>query len=279
MSNFIELKIKSISYVKQKKLLPIVSKWDHAGHFEQDGKKWIIYFEVNAFEEQEIISLLDEEQLNYELKAQSFQLDPDLAWNGMYQPVLVDDYCYIKTPIHPTAIADYEHEITIVPTLSFGMGHHKTTQLMLKIMETLDFENKTILDVGTGTGILGIIAQKENAQKVIAIDTDPLAVENAQFNAQRNKVSLKTKVAKIADLKSNTQADYIFSNISTPVHLASVNEYFFHLKPGGILILSGTLNTDLQKIKNTYESKGFEIIKVLEEVGWIAISLKKTPSI
>lgn len=275
MSTFIELKIKPISYAKQKKLLPIVSQWDHAGHFEQDGKKWIIYFEKHAFEDQEITDLLEEEHLNYEWEAKSFQLDPDFAWNGMYQPVLVEDYCYIRTPIHPTIMEDYEHEITIIPTLSFGMGHHITTQLMLKVMEAMDFENQTVLDVGTGTGILGIVAKKENARQVIAIDIDPLAVKNATFNAERNKVSLEAKVATITKLKENTKADYIFSNISTPVHLSSIKDYYSHLKPGGILILSGTLYTDLPKLKLSFESKGFEILKFIEDVGWMALSLMK----
>src|SRR5699024_12817521 len=90
----------------------------------------------------------------------------------MYQPVAINDYCYIKTPIHPADSNTCKHQITIIPTMTFGMGDHITTKLMLKEMEAINFENEVVLDVGTGKGILGIVALNEGAEEVEGIEID-----------------------------------------------------------------------------------------------------------
>lgn len=275
MSTFVKLEIPYISLPKQKRLLPTVFKWKYAGHFSQHSKNWIIYFEEAHFLKEEITSFLEKENVPYEYSVQKFQLDPDLNWNGMYQPVLISDYCFVRTPIHPKNEYNCQHEITITPALSFGMGHHATTKLMLKYMQTLDFENKVVLDAGTGTGILGIIALKEKAREVIAIDIDPYSAKNATANAKRNGVAIIAKHATIIDLEESCKADYILANIAAPVHLSNVKDYYFHLSPGGILTLSGVLDTDLEEIKNAYEPNGFKLIKVMEEAGWLLVVFER----
>lgn len=275
MSTFIKLEIPYISLLKQEELLPIVSQWNHAGHYSQHSKNWILYFEEKNFQEKDITDLLNEETIPYTWKVETFKLDPGLHWNGMFQPVLFNKYCFIRTPIHPKDVANCKHEITITPALSFGMGHHITTKLMLEFMEDLDFKNEVVLDAGTGTGILGIIALKEAAKKVIAIDINPFSVKNATYNAKQNDVALVAKHATITELKENSEAQYILSNISTPVHLATISDYYFHLKPGGILILSGVLDTDLPKIDKAYKASGFTFLKVINKAGWLAVSYRK----
>lgn len=275
MSNFVELKISPITHLQQKKLLPIVSLWNHAGQYKPDGETWIFYFKVSAFQEQKITIVLDENNVSYQWKTRAFQLDPKLVWNGMYQPVLVNNYCFIRTPIHPADFNNCKHEITITPTITFGMGDHITTKLMLRAMEEYDFENKVVLDIGTGTGILGIVALKEGARKVIGIDTDPLAVENAAYNAKQNEMILNTQEGPIQNLKVSIGAQYILANIATPVHLSSVEDYDFHLRTGGILMLSGILDTDLDKISKAFEIHGFELLNAEEEAGWMVISFIK----
>lgn len=276
MSTFIELKISPLSFSKQEALLPIVSQWKHAGHYKRHGKEWIFYFEKDAFQEDEITQSLENENVTYEWAEKTFQLDPNLNWNGMYQPVLIRDYCYIRTPIHPTDFNNCKHQITIIPTLTFGMGDHITTKLVLKAMESINFENEVVLDVGTGTGILGIVALKEGAKQAIGIDIDPMSPINATNNAKLNEVELKTEHATISELKERVGAQYILANISTPSHLESVEDYYFHLKKGGMLILSGILDTDLAKIKAAFEPNGFEFIKATEEAGWLGVTFIKS---
>lgn len=275
MSTFVELKISPLSFSKQERLLPLVSQWNHAGHYKRHGEKWIFYFEKNAFQEEKITQSLKDENVTYEWAEKTFKLDPNLNWNGMYQPVAINDYCYIKTPIHPTDSNTCKHQITIIPTMTFGMGDHITTKLMLKEMEAINFENEVVLDVGTGTGILGIVALKEGAKEAVGIDIDPLSPLNAANNAKLNEVVLKTEHATISELKERVGAQYILANISTPSHLESVKDYYFHLKKGGILILSGILNTDLAKIKAAFEPNGFEFINATEEAGWLAVTFVK----
>lgn len=276
MSTFVELKISPLSFSKQEELLPLVSQWNHAGHYKRHGKEWIFYFEKNAFHENEITQSLENENVTYEWAEKTFKLDPNLNWNGMYQPVAISDYCYIRTPIHPADSNTCKHQITIIPTMTFGMGDHITTKLMLKAMENINFKNEVVLDVGTGTGILGIIALKEGAKEAIGIDIDPLSPINAANNAKLNQVVLKTEHATISEFKKPVEAQYILANISTPSHLKSVKDYYFHLKKGGMLILSGILDTDLTKIKAAFEPNGFEFINATEEAGWLVVAFLKS---
>ncbi len=277
MSTFIELKISDISPIKKEILHPIISQWNHAGHYMRQGKEWTFYFEKEAFQEKEITQTLENENVSYEWAEKTFQLDPKLNWNGMYQPVLIKDYCYIRTPIHPTDFNNCKHQITIIPTLTFGMGDHITTKLMLKAMGNINFKNEVVLDVGTGTGILAIIALKEGAKEAIGIDIDPLSPINAAFNAQLNEVEFKTQHASLTDLKEPVGAQYILANISTPAHLTTVKEYYSHLNTEGMLVLSGILNTDLTKIKAAFEPNGFEFIEAVEEAGWLVVTFIKKP--
>lgn len=275
MSTFIELLITDLSHIKQEMLLPVISQWNHAGHYKRHGQEWIFYFEKDAFQKK-IIEDLEGQNVSYKWAEKTFQLDPKLNWNGMYQPVLISDYCYIRTPIHPTDFNNCKHQITIIPTMTFGMGDHITTKLMLKTMEKINFQNAVVLDAGTGTGILSIIALKEGAKKAIGFDTEPLSPANAIQNAKLNNVVLKALHGPISVLKEPVAADYILANISTPAHLSSVKEYHLHLNPGGTLMLSGVLNTDLKKIKTAFEPNGFEFIEAVEEAGWLVVTFRKS---
>lgn len=276
MSVFIELKISPIPRLEKKVILFVISQWNHAGLYQSDAESWLIYFKKNSFQEEEIIQYLNEKNLNYQWKEQPFKLDPNLVYNGLYQPVLVDDYCFIRTPIHPRDSNNCKHEITIIPTLTFGMGDHITTKLMLRIIEKYDFKDKVVLDIGTGTGILAIVALKEGARKAIGIDTDTLAVKNAAYNAKQNELDLTTLKGPIQKLKESVGAHYILANIATPIHLKSVKDYHFHLKPGGVLILSGILDTDEKRVNKAFQSHRFEPLEAIEEAGWMVMSFVKS---
>jgi|SRR5690554_4387114 len=277
MATFIELKITSIPPIIKQILLPITSKWNHSGHYNRHGQEWILYFEKEMFHEKKISQDLEGVNVSYEWAEKTFQLDPKMHWNGMYQPVLINNYCYIRTPIHPTDFNNCKHQITIIPTMTFGMGDHITTKLMLKEMEKLNFQNKVVLDAGTGTGILSIVALKEGAKKAIGFDTEPLSPTNAIQNAKLNDVNLKALNGTISVLKEPVAADYILANISTPAHLSSVKKYYLHLNPDGILMLSGVLNTDLAKIKTAFEPNGFTFIEAVEDAGWLVVTFIKKP--
>src|SRR5699024_9656735 len=111
--------------------------------------------------------------------------------------------------------------------------------------------------------------------EAFGIDIDPLSPVNATNNAKLNEVTLKTQHAKISDLKECVNAQYILANISTPSHLESVKDYYFHLKAEGMLVLSGILDTDLPEIKSAFEPNGFEFIEATKEAGWLVITFIK----
>ena len=117
------------------------------------------------------------------------------VWESSFEPVVVDDFVAVRADFHEP-IKGIKHEIVITPKMSFGTGHHATTYMMLEQMGKLDFKDKRVLDFGTGTGVLAILAEKMGAKKIIAIDNDEWSIENANENIKRNNcvaVELKTQ--------------------------------------------------------------------------------------
>ena len=103
------------------------------------------------------------------------------TWESAYDPVEIGRDCYIRAPFHPEK-SGFRHSLVIVPKMSFGTGHHATTRLMVKQMLKLDFSKKTVLDMGCGTGILAVLAEKLGARSVLAVDNYPWASDNTAEN-------------------------------------------------------------------------------------------------
>ena len=111
-------------------------------------------------------------------------------WEKNYDPIIIDETCVVKAAFH-TELPPYPIELIITPKMSFGTGHHETTHLMLAEMLTIDFNDKKVMDAGTGTGVLAILAKKQGASSVFAFDIDAWCVENTAENAAVNGVEVK----------------------------------------------------------------------------------------
>jgi ribosomal protein L11 methyltransferase len=171
----------------------------------------------------------------------------------------------------------YPVEIIVNPKMSFGTGHHETTYMMVQAMLDVRFDGCVVVDAGCGTGILSILAEKSGAKKVIALDTDPGAVENANENIIVNHCTRITVSEKTAvDIeKSPEPVNILLANITRNVLLDEIPVYSRLMVPGGTLILSGFFEDDIQMIGKRCADYGFELISRLNRNNWSALVFKK----
>lgn len=193
------------------------------------------------------------------------------AWEQNFEPVLVNDILTIRAPFHSKSNTKYE--IVIEPKMSFGTGHHATTSMMCDIMLSIDFSQKQVLDFGSGTGILSILASKLGAISCMGIDNEEWAVENSIENAERNKCSSITFVLGESEKITGTY-DIVLANINKHIILQNKNVLVEATKPGGILLLSGILINDEEDITNAI-SDTFIFDEKKQRDGWLALKYIK----
>lgn len=185
-----------------------------------------------------------------------------------------------RVVIIPTWI---EHEVQpgqipvrLDPGQAFGTGHHETTRLCLAALDGLAKPGVSMLDVGTGSGVLSIAAAKLGAERIVAIDIDPIAAEIARRNCDSNGVSAGIEIsAGVLDPSHPGRYDLVVSNISTPANTALAESFGAVVNPGGDLILSGILAVDAPGVVAAMNAHGFDQLSIAEERDWCCIHLKK----
>lgn len=191
-------------------------------------------------------------------------------WESEYHPVSVSDFCLIRSPFHPVG-GSHKYEIVIEPKMSFGTGHHETTWLMVSKMKKINFSNKTVLDVGCGTGILSILASMQGARYITAIDTDEWAYKNSKENLQRNNINNCRIIHGSIDAAAGRQYNIILANITRNVNMEFMKEYKELCTPGGNILLSGFYKDDMLLIKKEAELMGFSYIDYLTKKNWVSV--------
>lgn len=203
---------------------------------------------------------------------------PDQNWNEIWEsnfdPIIVHGSCVIRAPFHPE-FSDSDYEIVIEPKMSFGTGHHQTTRLMIEHMLEMDFKDRIVLDMGCGTGILGILASLKKASKVVAVDIDKWAYENALENAKRNKIAQISVLQGSTELVLNQRFDIVLANINLNVLNKQIKDYSVILKPKGILLISGILIKDISALRKEAEKNKFTFIKSSDLDDWIALMFER----
>ena len=194
-------------------------------------------------------------------------------WESNFDPVVIPGKIHVRAHFHP-AIEGIEHEILITPKMSFGTGHHATTAMMMKAMLELDFTNHRVIDFGTGTGILAILAEKLGALVVDAIDNDEWSINIARENATNNK-SINLTIELLDSLETLAPANLVLANINKSVLLENVSSLYQKVLPTGYLVLSGLLTEDYNDIAAAYFSSFGHPLKKYAENGWIAILFQK----
>ncbi len=196
-------------------------------------------------------------------------------WEKNYNPILVDDKIYVRATFHE-AKPTYPYEIIITPKMSFGTGHHETTHQLLALQLEVDHKEKKVLDVGSGTGILAIMAAKLGASSVAATDIDDWCVENSLENFALNAVEpafVEKGVIRTLGLKD--QYDIIIANINTNVLLDEIAVYATLLVDQGYLFLSGFYETDLPQILEMTTKHNLKEVKHTTRKNWVGLILQK----
>ncbi|MGC4058259.1 MAG: 50S ribosomal protein L11 methyltransferase [Chitinophagaceae bacterium] len=192
-------------------------------------------------------------------------------WESNFEPVIVGDFCAVRAHFHP-AFPQVAHEIVITPKMSFGTGHHATTRLMMEQMGDIDFKGKKVLDFGTGTGVLAILAEKLGAVDIMAIDNDSWSIENAQENCATNACgSVHVSDTDIEAIPAGTTFDVILANINRNILLQYMQIMQRLLIAGGTLLMSGLLTEDETVIRESAAAAGFSWEATLTRNNWICI--------
>ena len=198
----------------------------------------------------------------------------NVIWESNFDPVRVGDFVGIRAHFHPEFDPGVTHDILITPKMSFGTGHHPTTFSMMQLMQSIDFNNKTVYDFGTGTGILAILAEKLGAKKVHGVDNDHWCIENAIENIQNNASQVIT-IEKVESALQKDQYDIVLANVNRHIIEANMDELTLIGKTGGILVLSGLLIDDQLDMIELATSKGWVFQKAQPLNGWVSLLFNK----
>jgi ribosomal protein L11 methyltransferase len=277
MLNYLEL---SIDFQPFEPFNDIAVAWLSEIGFEsfveenQTLKSYIQEQEFDAHKLQEVLKNFEAEkvQLSHHLV-----LIPGQNWNEVWErefpPVLLENLS-IVAPFHSQEVR-VGRVIEIEPKMSFGTGHHATTSLMCKAMESIDFRQAKVLDMGTGTGVLAIFAEMLGAQKVLGVDVETWAVENAWENVLRN--NCRNIDVLLGDIDVVTEGGYqvILANINKNVLTRHLSHYQSLLSDDGVLLLSGFFTFDNDEIVLKAESCGFQLQKTYEKENWSCLQFLK----
>ncbi|WP_103926358.1 50S ribosomal protein L11 methyltransferase [Algoriphagus boritolerans] len=195
-------------------------------------------------------------------------------WEKNYDPIEVENLVYVRASFHESK-PGFRHEIVINPKMSFGTGHHATTYQMLRHQGELDHTGKRVLDVGSGTGILAIMAQLLGASQVEAFDIDDWCVDNGNENFDLNGLTTRMGLGTIRQVNPLGPFEIILANINKNVLLDELEIYAGLLAPEGFLLLSGFYTEDIEDLLNATTPLGLVLRKKSAKDNWAALILQK----
>jgi ribosomal protein L11 methyltransferase len=195
-------------------------------------------------------------------------------WESRYGPVIIDDKLAILAPFHKGNF-DQKLKVVIQPRMSFGTGHHQTTYLASQRLFDLDIKNKMVLDMGTGTGVLAIVAEKLGAASVFAPDLDKWAFENARENVELNKCTKVEVALGEHDLIDGMNFDLVIANINKNILIEHFSVYSKVLNSGGKMLISGFFETDKTELVQVAGSHNFHFVNCYTKDEWALLEFDK----
>ncbi len=195
-------------------------------------------------------------------------------WENNFQPINVIGKCYIRAPFHE-AQKGFIYDVIIEPKMSFGTGHHSTTQLMIQKLMQLDVKGKSLLDMGCGTGVLAIVASMMGADPITAIDIDEWSYENTIENCGKNNIKNVHVHKGNAQILAGRLFHSILANINKNVLLKDLNVYKEALEKSGNLIISGFFETDIDELTAKADELGFLLKDRVVQEQWAMLHFIK----
>ncbi|ANW95587.1 ribosomal protein L11 methyltransferase [Wenyingzhuangia fucanilytica] len=244
--------------------------------FEETETGLKAYIQTNDWHEDILddVFALQSEEFNISYTYQEIeQVNWNLEWEKNFEPIHVDNKVSVIAPFHQKTGMDYE--IIIEPKMSFGTGHHETTHLMIKHLLELDLADKSVLDMGTGTGILAIFAEMKGAKPIDAIDIDEWCYINTEENVAKNNCKHISAYQGDASMLVDQKYDVIIANINRNILLNDMDIYNKCLNDGGKLLLSGFYTQDIPFLEERTKDLGLTIQKTYTKNNWVGLQLDK----
>jgi ribosomal protein L11 methyltransferase len=239
--------------------------------FEEENNLLNAYVNEEDFDEEKLKEILPYQTIFTKKIIQEENWNQQ--WESQLEPVIINTFVAIRPSFSPR-INNVKYDLMITPKMSFGTGHHATTHLMVELMESIDFSGKTVVDFGTGTGVLAILAEKCEASDIIAIDYDEWSIANAKENIDANNCN-RIKLNQQNSLSGINEADIILANINLNVIKEVADSIVSIAKSGTILLVSGFLDQDQIEMQKIFEGKGFVKLKNKKAGDWLAILFEK----
>jgi ribosomal protein L11 methyltransferase len=245
--------------------------------FVESEEGFKAYITEEQFSEKEADQLFDMYRDAFRIsfsKLSIAQQNWNKEWESNFEPITVDGKCQIRAPFHEPA-AGIQYDIVIEPKMSFGTGHHDTTRLMIHQLMLLNVKNRSLLDMGCGTGVLAIMAAMLGADPITAIDVDQWSYENTIENLEKNNINKVLVHKGDAQILEDRRFHVILANINKNVLLADLPVYYSCLEKGGELLLSGFFETDIAELRPAAEKLGlkYEGLKVSNQ--WAMLHFSK----
>jgi ribosomal protein L11 methyltransferase len=276
MKNFIEIDI-PLNGFQTDLLSGIIYSLGCLGIHEINQKRWRVYFTKDSTHDHALSLFLKLKELNPNLNKTDLVIseitsnDWNAEWKKYFKPIQPVKNIWIRPPWENLPHQGNGIELIIDPQMAFGTGHHETTTLMIKLMSQMFFQGVEILDVGTGSGILAILAAKLGAKSITAIDIDSDAIANADHNIELNKMSnINTKCCDLQSLKRDRFA-VILANINYEILISSISQLRDFLKENGKLLISGILKEEKESIISVYLENGLKLNYAEDLREWSAM--------
>lgn len=245
--------------------------------FVPDDKGLTAYIRKEDFNESDIASVIESFPMECGLEASWDEIEGE-DWNAeweknYFKPIVIGNECVVHSSFH-TDVPAARIDITVDPRMAFGTGHHSTTRLMMEGLLKSDLKGKSVIDMGTGTAILSILAAKLGASEVTGIEIDPQAAQNAAENCCLNGVDVKIITGDAAALGGLCKADIFLANINRNIILADLAEYVGSMKKGAQILLSGFFVSDADVVKKMAHRYGLELMGLERDNEWAVMRFR-----
>lgn len=243
--------------------------------FEEKEGELLAYVQADCFDR----AATEEICTRFGAQIKAWEPLPDINWNAewekFYDPVRIWPLCLIRAGFHQHE-EGYAHELIIEPKMSFGTGHHATTELMIRQISELEVEGKRVMDMGSGTGILALYTLKLGAKEAFAIDNDPWCYENSIENRDRNGFpQLEVMLGDASALAPLGTFDIFIANINRNILSEDIPTYANHLNPSGVLLLSGFYTEDIPHLEAIASNNGFQLLHTSVLHNWTCLRFIK----